>query len=401
MDADVLNKKTGDSDNLMYEAAEVPQDENETEIRPAEQNADPAEVQSDEQEAAARSLRPEKIIPFKKTREEAIAACREFYKGRRLLPGPLRSEEQYEQMQGGFVPYLLYTGNASFNILFDAQDSTPVSGDPVVVKQIKNYTARRQGETTYRRIQVNASKDVPDAFMHNIEPYRYRDLIPIEESEEFTSIEDLNQISIDEDEKITKKRIDEVITQAVGETVKHNYKEPIEQTIEYDHTETECVLFPLWIMTAKCGRKYYHFAMNGQTGQTTGDMPVSQLKSLGCFFGSFLAAAAVVFAFLRLIYILIGTPSEKTVSVMLFIGIVAGLMVSSRIMSGLQEEMRPPKKKPVDTKRYESRIVKINNERDKLMRKEMVDAKNKIVRAEDYDLMEKPKEKPAEKPEEK
>ncbi len=387
MDTDDLKKKNDDSDNLMQASEGEPEDPAEvTAAAPAEAaDAGPEEEPAPVQAEEARSLRPEKIIPFKMTREEAVAACREFYKGRRLLPGPLRSEAQYEEMQGGFVPYLLYSGDASFNISYEAQDSLPVGGDPVVKKQLKEYTARRQGEASYRRIQVNASKDVPDAFMHNIEPYRYRDLIPIEQSEEFHSIEDLNEISIDEDEKITKKRIDEVIAQAARQTVHHNYVAETEQTIVFDHSETECVLFPLWVMTAKCGRRYYHFAMNGQTGKTTGDLPVSQLKSLGCFLGSFLAGGAVMFGLLRLFYMLIGTPSEKTVQIMLFIGVVAGLMTASQVMSRLYEEMRPPKKKKDDTKRFENCIVKIANERDKLMRRDMVDAKNKIVRSEEFD----------------
>ena len=35
----------------------------------------------------AGTLRPDYIIPFKKTKEEAVAALKKFYRGKRLLPG--------------------------------------------------------------------------------------------------------------------------------------------------------------------------------------------------------------------------------------------------------------------------------------------------------------------------
>ena len=130
---------------------------------------------------------PKLMIPFRYSQEDAIRAFHDYYDGRPLLPSVIKKDPAPEEMQGGFVPYLLYSGTADVDITYEAQDSQKVGGDPKVVKQLRDYTVHRAGTAKYHRVQVNASKEVTDAFMETLEPFQYKDLKPIEETEEATA----------------------------------------------------------------------------------------------------------------------------------------------------------------------------------------------------------------------
>ena len=54
------------------------------------------------------TLRPDVIIPFKKTKDEAVAALTEFYKGKRLLPKEFTAENRIQEIQSMYVPFWLF-----------------------------------------------------------------------------------------------------------------------------------------------------------------------------------------------------------------------------------------------------------------------------------------------------
>ena len=352
-----------------------------------EQSASDKVMNSDSPVGEASAYRPEMMIPFSCTREDAINACREYYRGRWLLPGILQKEEHYQEMQGGFVPYLLYTGEADAAVLYEAQDSREVTGEEKIRKQIREFSVRREARVSYRRVQVNASKDVPESFMHELEPFRYKDLVPVENTEEASLTEGLDSIRIDEDSAISRQRITEVVLEPLKESVKHNYAEIVEQNITINNEKVECVLFPMWVLISKVGRRYYHFAMNGQTGKISGDLPLDSKKAFLAFFGPLFCVGGAGYGLMRLVFLLMGTPhpNENANLLLLLVAMILGMTVASNLMTRLYAQMRKPKeKKGQADKRYESVKVNFTKQNEKLLRKQLVDAKNRVIREEDY-----------------
>ena len=321
-------------------------------------------------------LQPEYIIPFRITKEKAEAIIRGRISQGGFIPDEIKNFKT-ERLRGIYIPFWLYE-------LYYGDDQYW----KYKIHRGKNtYTryAHRVGDCVFKRMTLDASKNLNDDSSQRLEPYNMHDLQgfdPAYLSGFYSDRFDMGTADID---GLAVHRAKELFDDSMKATVKHDNAELESSAPVHRITKREYALLPAWFLTFRYEDMPYTILVNGQTGKTTGDLPVSQLKSLGCFLGSFLAGGAVMFGLLRLFYMLIGTPSEKTVQIMLFIGVVAGLMTASQIMSRLYEEMRPPKKKKDDTKRFENCIVKIANERDKLMRRDMVDAKNKIVRSEEFD----------------
>ena len=351
--------------------------------RDANEN-DSSVMQEEENKSPSAQYRPEMLIPFAYTREDAIDACREFYKNRWLLPGIFKKESHYDEMQGGFVPYLLYTGTAEAEITYEAQDSQEVSGEKKIKKQIREFEVRRKASAEYYRLQLDASKDVPEAFMHNIEPYKYKDLVPIEGTEEESQLGDLSNFSIEEDASIKKRRILDAVSPPIKKTVVHNYVQETKEELAIQEEKTECVLFPMWVLITKHWRRYYHFAMNGQTGQIYGDLPFSHLKAYGAFLGTVLAVGGAVYGFLRFVFMMFGTknPPENSNLLLILIAIFAGMYATTKVMNFLFSQMRRPKQEQTNANRYESCKVTVTFKEDKLLRKQFVDSRNTVIREE-------------------
>ena len=64
-----------------------------------------------------------------------------------------------------------------------------------------------------------------------------------------------------------------------------------------DTMEANYALLPVWFLSYKYRNKYYYFAMNGQTGEVAGQLPVSPVKKVMVFF-IVLAILAVITRFI-------------------------------------------------------------------------------------------------------
>ena len=68
-------------------------------------------------------LKPDFVIPFKKTKEQAVAALKEFYKGKKLLPDAFTANNRVEDIQAMYVPFWLFDSSVNASGSFCLPDS--------------------------------------------------------------------------------------------------------------------------------------------------------------------------------------------------------------------------------------------------------------------------------------
>lgn len=116
-------------------------------------------------------LKPDLIIPFKTTKEQAIEALKNFYKKKKLLPDAFKSENRIKEIKGIYVPFWLFDCGASASFVFDCtQVSSWRSGDYEYTKT-DHYAAVRSGNADFDGIPVDASSKMADDFMDSLEPF--------------------------------------------------------------------------------------------------------------------------------------------------------------------------------------------------------------------------------------
>lgn len=57
-------------------------------------------------------LKPDYILPFKLSKEDAVSALKQHYKGKLLLPKLFRDNNHIEELRGIYVPFWLFDGEA-------------------------------------------------------------------------------------------------------------------------------------------------------------------------------------------------------------------------------------------------------------------------------------------------
>ncbi len=70
------------------------------------------------------------------------------------------------------------------------------------------------------------------------------------------------------------------------------------KNLKADDARVSYVLLPVYLLNCEYGGQKYQYAINGQTGKTVGELPVSKGKSWGFFGGAFAVIGAIAFGIL-------------------------------------------------------------------------------------------------------
>lgn len=229
-------------------------------------------------------MKPDYVLPFKKSREEAVAALKNYYGKRFLLPGSFKSGNHIEEIQGVYVPFWMFGGTVSASGTYEAcQEHKERKGDTEITTK-KIFDVRREGTIGFEKIPADASSRMPDDLMDSIEPYDYKDLKSFSMSYLPGYLADKYDVDEKESRERARKRAAHTAEQALKGTVK-GY-DSVDTKVHYEDVSfgrTQYALMPVWMLSTRWNGKNFLFAMNGQSGKMTGDLPVSTPKTAGLF----------------------------------------------------------------------------------------------------------------------
>ena len=242
-------------------------------------------------------LKPDFVIPFKVTKEKAIAALKEHYKGRPFLPNAFKQKNHLEEIKGVYVPFWLFDGTADCDAVYDCEKThTYRSGDYDVI-HTDHFEVLREGSVSFNRIPVDGSTKMPDDYMDSIEPFDYGALKEFSTGYMPGYMADKYDVSAEECSERADARAENTAEQCLRDSV-INYSSVLERhkNIRLHRGEVKYALLPVWLLTTKWNGENWLFAMNGQTGKFVGKLPVDKKKKWAIFAGVYAAAVAAVAA---------------------------------------------------------------------------------------------------------
>ncbi len=226
---------------------------------------------------------PNYLIPFKKNKEEAIEALKNIAKGRPFMPKDFNSEKNIEKIKGVYIPFWLFDIQVDGDINCSATKvSSWTSGDTHYTKT-DNYLLYRSAIMAFDKIPADGSTRFDDNIMNSIEPFDYKDLIDYNHAYLSGFYAEKYDVVSENVEEIVKKRAiesakDKMLADCYGYTTKLVTSQNINPSID----KITYVLLPVWMVNVKYKNKYYIFAMNGQTGEFIGDIPLDKKKVIIC-----------------------------------------------------------------------------------------------------------------------
>ena len=240
---------------------------------------------------------PDGIIPFKITKEEATEKFIEWIQKKKFVPGGFYSKRHIEKMSGVYFPYWLYGCETESYMNGTARDVRIWRVGDIEYTETKTFEIRRAGKVSFKRLPKTALQKAQNAMLKGIFPYEFGALEKFHmgylsgfqaekrdiDKESFTA-----QVR-QEIQKFAEKRMRDTITGRNSFSLESQNHRILEEDFRY-------ILLPVWVLTYRQGSQVYYFAMNAQTGEIVGKLPIDNKKLFGL--GGIIFAA--VFAVLLL-----------------------------------------------------------------------------------------------------
>ncbi len=242
----------------------------------------------------AGTLKPDYVLPFKLSQEDAIAALKKYYRHKPLLPRAFTSENHIKEIKGVYVPFWMFDGKAEGSVTFDAtRVHTHREGD-YEITETDHFNVWRSGELAFEKVPVDASSRMPDDYMDSIEPYDYSELKPFSTAYLPGFLADKYDVSAEDCFERADTRCKGSFVSALAGTAS-GYASCTEKAsnIHLNRGEVHYALMPVWLLNTKWNGKDFLFAMNGQTGKLVGALPASIKRAL-CIYAAIAAPLIVI-----------------------------------------------------------------------------------------------------------
>lgn len=233
----------------------------------------------------AGALKPEYVIPFKLKKEDAVAALKKHYGKRFFLPKTFKDSNHIEKIQGVYVPFWLFDGEAEGDGVYDATRSRTYTRGDYEITETDHFVVRRSGDLAFEKIPVDGSTKMPDAHMDSIEPFDYSELKPFSTAYLPGFLADKYDVTIEASQQRADKRCGATLEGELRKTV-HGYHTVVPRHNNFNilRGKVHYALLPVWLLNTKWNGQDFLFAMNGQTGKMVGDLPVDKKKYWFTFF---------------------------------------------------------------------------------------------------------------------
>ena len=224
---------------------------------------------------------PNYVIPFKYTKEDAIAAFKKLGKGKPLMPKTFNIKKNIKEISGVYIPFWLYDFDAAGEINADCKRIITWRSGNYRYTKTDTFLAVRGGKMKFEKVPVDGSKRFPNDIMNSIEPFDYNELKDFNYSYLSGFLSEKYDMASDEviNEAINRAKntfVDEMKKDIKG----YNTIIPTTNSINLNNTKKLYVLLPVWMLNVKYKDKIHTIAMNGQTGKMIGNIPIDFKKAI-------------------------------------------------------------------------------------------------------------------------
>lgn len=226
-------------------------------------------------------FKPDYIIPFKRDKNEAIEAFKKINKGKPLTPKTFNDEKNIEKIRGLYIPFWLYDVMVSGTIEAKSIKTTTWVVGNIAYNKTDTYQLLSDGDAYYKLVPTDGSTRFSDDIMNTIEPFDYSELETFNPA--YLSgflAEKYDTDSEKSFESIRKRTLKSTETKMLNEmSSMYGIKTITRNNLTSSVSDIKYALLPVWMVNVKYKNKYYLFAMNGQTGEFVGNIPIDKGKA--------------------------------------------------------------------------------------------------------------------------
>ncbi len=221
--------------------------------------------------------KPDYIIPFSISKEQAEQIFLDFCKDKIYLPDDFKDGKVLEKITGVYVPFWL--GDYSFDARTIASCRTHENLGRGRTR-VKEYQADRGAVIYYDNVPADGAKLIDDELLNALQPYNYDNLQNFTMSyltgfmaEKY----DVDaQAALWPQEERAKQHCAKFMEEHLKKT--YNYARVDRAIVERQSANYKYALLPVWFLAYKYKGKVYQYGVNGQTGKVSGSIPIDNKK---------------------------------------------------------------------------------------------------------------------------
>ena len=232
----------------------------------------------------AGALKPDYVLPFKLSKEDAIKALHKYYGKKPLLPKEFSKKNHIAEVKGVYAPFWMFDCEAEGSVTFDATRVHTHKSSGYRITETEHFDVWRSGKLAFEKVPVDASTQMPDDYMDSIEPYDYSELKPFSTAYLPGFLADKYDVFAEDCFERADARCKGSFIKALTDTAT-GYTSCTESAsdIHLNRGKVHYALMPVWLLNTKWNGENFLFAMNGQTGKLVGKLPTSLKRALGLY----------------------------------------------------------------------------------------------------------------------
>ena len=251
------------------------------------------------------AYKPDGVIPFQKTKEEAQVAFKNHCKGKKLLPSGFYTDARLEKITGVYVPFWLFSCETESDMTFNATRTSVTREGQYMVTRTSHYLIHRGGHINFDQVPVDGSLKMDDTMMESIEPFDAGKIRDFQIAYLSGYQAQRHDVSAESCAPRVNARIRQSVQSVIRDTVAgYHTVTPAKTQVNLYNTKVKQILMPVWLLNTKWNDQMYTFAMNGQTGRFIGDLPTDKGKFwkwlLGLTFGLGIGGCVLLFVLMTM-----------------------------------------------------------------------------------------------------
>lgn len=228
----------------------------------------------------AGQYKPDMVIPFKISEEEAKQRFYDFCGKKKFLPKDFISEAQLDMMKGVYYPYWMVDSLKDGTMNATAKKVRKWKQDDYEYTETKTYKIRRAGKIDFKSYPCSAFRNEDKDAMKYVNPYDDKDFKQFSMAYLSGFLAEKRDTERRDVQSQVDNELQDYAKKIYGGTIDSSYDSV---TVDNIHLNTlkeswKYAMLPVWLMTFKYNVKDYLYAMNGQTGKNYGELPCSKGK---------------------------------------------------------------------------------------------------------------------------
>ncbi len=232
-------------------------------------------------------LKPNALLPFKMTREQATDAYRKWIRKLWWAPGKLKSRTMLEaSLSGIYLPHWTYDADADTAYVGERGDAyyethwVTVNGRQQArqVRKVRWSPASGRVSNEFDDLLVPASKTLDQNKVRELMPWDLKECVAYKEDYLAGFRAETYTVSLQDGFAEAKARMEQVIDSTIRADIGGDEQRIHDRRTRYSDLMFKHILLPIWVSAYRYNQKVYQFMVNARTGEVQGQRPYSWAK---------------------------------------------------------------------------------------------------------------------------